>query len=130
MATKSTSTKKAAPAKKAAPSGPRTDPALITATNKVGFPIGAATPDELRSRVGQPVKGHRGYYVRYPYASYDLAAKVGNGSGPAWMAVCRHGNTATAEALMGPEGVEKVAAARKTWCDECKKAAAVKKAKA
>ena len=78
-----------------------------------------ATPEHLVARVGSPVKGHRGDYVRYPYASYDLAAKVGNGQGPAWMAVCRHGNTATAEALMGPEGIEKVAAARKTWCPQC-----------
>jgi hypothetical protein len=129
-ATKATKKAEAtAPAKKA--QGPRTDPALITKTNKVGFPIGSATPDALRERVGSPVKGHRGYYIRYPYASYDLAAKVGNGSGPAWMAVCRHGNVATTDCLMGPDGVEKVAAARTTWCPECgaaKKAHAAKPA--
>ena len=100
--------------------GPRTDPALITKTNKVGFPIGAAVPEDLRKRVGMPVAGRRGYFVRYPYATYDLAAKVGDKvEGQAWMVVCRHGNTNTADSLMGEGGVEKLAAARKTWCAEC-----------
>ena len=92
--------------------------ALITKTNKVGLPIGNATPEALEPLVGTPVRGQRGQFVRYPYASYDLAARV-KGEGPAWMAVCRRGNIKTAEALMGPDGIEKVAAARKTWCPKC-----------
>lgn len=107
---------------------------LITATNLVGFPIGGATPDHLRERVGSAVEGHDGYYVRYPYATYNLARKVGEVEGPDWLAVCQHGNvSAGAAQLMGPEGVEKQAAARKTWCAECatpapKPAPATKKA--
>ena len=100
------------PARKPAASGP----SLITATNLVGFPIGGATPDALRDRVGSAVEGCPGYFVRYPYASYDLARKVGEVEGPEWLAVCRHGKAEGAAQLMGPEGVEKVAAARKTWC--------------
>jgi hypothetical protein len=95
----------------------RTDPAFVTATNVAGFPIGAAEPNQ--ERIGLPVPGHDGYFVRYARGAYDLAARIGDVDGPAWLALCRHGASASSEKLMGEGGVEPLAAQRKTWCADC-----------
>jgi hypothetical protein len=95
----------------------RTSPEYVTKTNVAGFPIGPAEPNQ--ERIGNPVPGHDGYYVRYARGAYDLCARIGEVDGPAWLAVCRHGNSAGADALMGESGAERAAAARKTWCADC-----------
>jgi hypothetical protein len=95
----------------------RTSPEFVTKTNLAGFPIGTAEPNQ--ERIGSPVPGHDGYYVRYARGAYDLCARIGDVDGPAWLAVCRHGNSAGADSLIGENGVERAAAARKTWCADC-----------
>jgi hypothetical protein len=117
-------------AKKAAPAK-----STVTVKNgKAAFPVAPSVPEALRERVGQEAPGLVGYFVRYPYASYDLALRVtGSELGPKWYAVCRHGNHSEGtDKLMGEGGVEKQAAARKSWCSDCAapaaKAAPAKKA--
>jgi hypothetical protein len=106
------------PLKPPRPAVARTDPAFVNETNVIGFRIGDAEPN--KERIGTPVPGVAGYFVRYARGAYDLAARMEDlGGAPDWLAVCRHGNSAGADKLMGPEGVEKVAAARKTWCADC-----------
>jgi hypothetical protein len=131
---KAQASKKATPAKVAKAAAPakkvvaRTDPAHVTKTNLAGFPIGPAEPNQ--ERIGRPVDGHPGYYVRYARGAYDLAARVGENvgaggkatevDGPSWLAICRHGNSRGSEQLMGPDtSAEKLAARRKEWCPKC-----------
>jgi hypothetical protein len=114
-AAKATPAKVVAPAKKVVS---RTDPAHVTATNVAGFPIGAAEPNQ--DRIGLPAAGHDGYFIRYARGAYDLAARIGDVDGPAWLALCRHGNATGSDQLMGPNSsAEKQAARRKEWCEEC-----------
>jgi hypothetical protein len=98
----------------------KTDPANITATNLVGFPIAPWIPEHLRDRVGNPVKGHKGYFVRVPFASFAFAAKVEDVKGPNWWVVCEHGTAHEATGISsGDMGCEKVATRRAEWCDAC-----------
>jgi hypothetical protein len=97
----------------------KTDPANITATNVAGFPVAPWIPEHLRERVGNPVKGHKGYYVRVPFVSFAFAARVDDIAGPNWLVVCEHGTTHGAPAITGEDGCEKTAARRAEWCEKC-----------
>jgi len=100
-------------------------PADVETRNVAGFPVAPWIPDKLKGQVGNPVPGHDGYFVRVPFATYRIAAKVGDGAGSKWLVLCEHGSSCPAERFSAPaskpelDSAERVASRRAEWCDSC-----------
>jgi hypothetical protein len=105
---------KAQPAK-AAPtkaSATKAQPARATPTK--------ATPHLDRIGLPGPVKG---YTVRWPHASFDLAKKTdSNAVGAAWLVVCNAHGTHTTASNAKEGDVLGGKAGRPAWCKACAKA--------
>jgi hypothetical protein len=122
MATTTARTTKAQPAAKASTkAAPAKAQPTKTQSTKAAPAKAAPTPHLDRIGVAGPVKG---YTIRWPHASYDLAKKDDKAAaGPDWIVVCNEHGTHT-EASNAKEGdVLGGKAGRPAWCKACAKAA-------